>query len=76
VLAEAAVGRRQVCFLGDDRGDLEAFDVLDRMAAAGATVVKVGVTSPEAPAEILERADLVVDGPEGSLSFLGALLGE
>jgi len=76
VLAEAAAGRQQVCFLGDDRGDLEAFDTLDRMAADGATVVKVGVTSPEAPAEILDRADLVVDGPEGSLSFLRALLGD
>ncbi len=76
VLAEAAEGRRQVCFLGDDRGDLEAFDALDRMAAAGATAVKVGVTSAEAPEEILERADVVVDGPEGSLSFLRALLGD
>jgi trehalose 6-phosphate phosphatase len=74
VLAEAAEGRRQVCFLGDDRGDLEAFDTLDRMAADGATTVKVGVTSPEAPDEILERADVVVDGPEGSLTFLRALL--
>lgn len=74
VLAEVGEGRRQVCFLGDDRGDLEAFDTLDRMAAHGATVVKVGVRSPEAPEEILERADVVVDGPEGSLTFLRALL--
>lgn len=76
VLAAAAEGFRQVCFLGDDCGDLEAFDTLDRLAAEGATVLKVGVSSPEAPAEILERADLVVDGPEGSLSVLCALLGD
>lgn len=76
VLAEAAEGRRQVCFLGDDRGDLSAFDALDRMAQQGTTVVKVGVTSAEAPDELLERADLVVDGPEGSLSVLRALLAE
>jgi trehalose 6-phosphate phosphatase len=74
VLAEAAAGRRQVCFLGDDRGDLSAFDALDRLAADGASVVRVAVTSPEAPEELLARADLVVDGPEGALSFLGALL--
>ena len=74
VLAEAADGRRQVCFLGDDRGDLEAFDTLDRMATGGATVLKVAVASPEAPEEMLERADLVVDGPEGSLSVLRGLL--
>jgi trehalose 6-phosphate phosphatase len=74
VLAEAAEGRRQVCFLGDDRGDLTAFDALDRMAAEGATVLRVGVDSPEAPAELLERADVVVEGPEGSLRILRGLL--
>jgi trehalose 6-phosphate phosphatase len=74
VLAEAAEGRRQVCFLGDDRGDLTAFDALDRMAEAGATVLRVGVDSPEAPAELLERADIVVEGPEGSLRILRGLL--
>ena len=75
VLADAAEGFRQVCFLGDDRGDLSAFDALERMAAEGVTVVKVGVASSEAPEEVLERADLVVEGPEGSLSVLRALLG-
>ena len=74
VLAEAAEGRRQVCFLGDDRGDLTAFDDLDRMAEAGATVLRVGVDSAEAPEELLERADIVVDGPEGSLRLLRGLL--
>jgi trehalose 6-phosphate phosphatase len=74
VLAEAAEGRRQVCFLGDDRGDLSAFDTLDRMAGAGATVLRVGVASEEAPAELLERADIVVEGPEGSLRILRGLL--
>ena len=75
VLAEAAEGRRQACFLGDDRGDLTAFDALDRLAEQGVTVVKVGVESAEAPEDLLERADLVVDGPEGALSVLRALLG-
>ena len=74
VLAEAAAGRRQVCFLGDDRGDLTAFDTLDRMAAEGATVLRVGVDSEEAPAELLQRADIVVDGPAGSLRILRGLL--
>jgi trehalose 6-phosphate phosphatase len=74
VLAEAAEGRRQVCFLGDDRGDLTAFDTLDRMAAEGVTVLRVGVDSEEAPAELLERADVVVEGPEGSLRILRGLL--
>ncbi len=74
VLAEAAEGRRQVCFLGDDTGDLSAFDALDRLGAGGVTVVKVGVESEEAPPELLERADVTVAGPEGSLGILSALL--
>jgi trehalose 6-phosphate phosphatase len=73
-VAEAAEGRAQVCFLGDDRGDLSAFAALDRLAEGGATVLKVGVSSAEAPDELLERADLVVDGPEGTLGVLRALL--
>jgi trehalose 6-phosphate phosphatase len=75
VLADAAAGRRQVCFLGDDTGDLTAFDALDRLAGEGVTVVKVGVQSEEAPDELLERADVTVQGPEGSLRILEALLG-
>ena len=74
VLAEAAEGCGQVCFLGDDRGDLSAFDALDRLATEGVTVVKIGVESPEVPQDILERADIVVEGPEGSLRVLRALL--
>jgi trehalose 6-phosphate phosphatase len=75
VVAAAAGGRRTM-FLGDDQADLAAFDALDRMAAGGTTVVRVAVTSPEAPPELLARADLVVDGPEGALSVLRALLAE
>ena len=76
VVAEAAAGLRQICFLGDDAGDLSAFDALDRLGAAGATTVRVGVRSPEAPDTLLQRADVVVDGPAGSLSVLRALLGQ
>lgn len=75
VLAEAAEGYRQACFLGDDRGDLTAFDALDRLAGRGVTVVKVAVESAEAPQELLDRGDLVVDGPDGALAVLRALLG-
>jgi len=73
VLTEAAAGLRAACFLGDDRGDLDAFDALDRLAAGGAVVVRVGVISAEAPPELLERADLVVEGPEGVLEVLRRL---
>ena len=74
VLAEAAEGLTHVMFVGDDRGDLEAFDTLDRMADDGATVARVAVRSQESPAELLDRADMVVDGPEGVLRLLRDLL--
>lgn len=68
-------GAGAACFLGDDLGDLPAFDALDRLRdRTGAATVRIGVRSPEAPPELLDRADLVVDGPEGSLAVLQALL--
>jgi trehalose 6-phosphate phosphatase len=73
VLAEEAAGLRAACFLGDDRGDLEAFEALARLASDGVAVVRVAVNSDEAPAELLERADLVVEGPEGALDLLRRL---
>jgi trehalose 6-phosphate phosphatase len=74
-LGEAAAGLAAVCFLGDDRGDLAAFDALDRMAAEGVHVARIGVRSREMPEELEERADVIVDGPEGALDVLRALLG-
>lgn len=75
VVAAHAGDGGPVCFVGDDRGDLPVFDALDRAAAEhGTHVLRVAVGSPEAPPELLQRADLVVDGPEGVLSFLRDLL--
>lgn len=63
-----------VCYVGDDRGDLPAFDALDRMARAGRLTVRGAVASTEAPAELIERADIVLDGPEAVLGFLRDLM--
>jgi trehalose 6-phosphate phosphatase len=62
-----------VCFIGDDRGDLPAFAALDELAARGAGTVRVAVRSDEAPPELLARADLVVEGPEGAAALLRSL---
>ncbi len=71
---EAAVsGLRAVCFLGDDIGDLTAFDALDRLAAQGVHTVRVAVATSESPVEMLERADVVVDGQGGVLGVLESL---
>ncbi len=74
VVAEAASGLAAVCFLGDDHGDLTAFDALDDLAEGGTTTVRVGVRSEEAPEELLERADVVVDGPEEVVELLRSLV--
>lgn len=65
---------RAVCFLGDDVGDLPAYDALDRLAAVGVHALRVAVRSAEAPPALLERADVVVEGPAGAVAFLEDLL--
>ena len=73
VIERAAAGLRAVCFLGDDVGDLPAYDGLDRLRDAGVHTVRVGVATEEAPPELLARADVVVDGPIGALALLQRL---
>lgn len=73
VVDELAVGLEAVCYLADDVGDLPAYAALDRLAAAGIATAKVAVRTSESPPEILLRADVVVDGPEGALALLQAL---
>jgi trehalose 6-phosphate phosphatase len=64
---------RAACFLGDDAGDLLAFDALDALARGGADVVRIAVRSDEAPEALLERADIAVDGPSGAVALLREL---
>lgn len=63
-----------VAYIGDDLGDLPAFDGLDELAQHGVATVRVAVSSEEAPPILLSRADLVVDGPEGAQALLEELL--
>ena len=69
-------GMDAACFLGDDVGDVAAFDALDRLADAGVHTVRVAVSSDETPEELMDRADLVVDGPPGVLALLEDLVRE
>ena len=73
-LVEGASARAAL-FGGDDTTDLDAFDALRRLEDEGAldASVLVGVRSDEGPPEIVERADLVVDGVEGFTRVLAAL---
>lgn len=75
VAEELAGGAHAALVAGDDHGDLPFFDALDRLMAAGQLGfgLRVAVASPEAPAALLERADLRVDGPPGLQSILERL---
>jgi trehalose 6-phosphate phosphatase len=72
-LEALTAGLAAVCYAGDDQGDLPAFDALDRLAAAGVHTLRVAVVSPEAPPELVERADLLVDDPGGVVDLLRRL---
>jgi trehalose 6-phosphate phosphatase len=61
-------GARTALYAGDDATDLDGFDAVERTGG-----VKVGVASEEGPDEIVERADLVVDGTDGVLRVLESL---
>jgi trehalose 6-phosphate phosphatase len=74
LLGDAPSANRAV-FAGDDRGDLPAFDALDALEEQGrlARAVRIAVRSAEVPSALVERADLVLDGPAGLLDWLRAL---
>jgi len=79
VTEELAADASAALFVGDDRGDVAAFDALTRLADSGRVghALRVVVRSPETPGDLLDRADLTVAGPEGVVAFLdrlGALL--
>ncbi len=66
-------GLAAAAFVGDDWVDLPAFDALDELSGEGVATVRVAVASDESPPELLERADVVVDGPAGVLRLLRRL---
>jgi len=59
-----------VLFLGDDVGDLPAFDALDTLAESGLQVFRILAQSEESDDELLRRADLILDGPSAMLDLL------
>jgi trehalose 6-phosphate phosphatase len=68
----AGEGLDRAVYAGDDRTDLDAFRRLQELREGGelTAAVRVGVLSPEAPAEIGEESDLTVGSPEGWLQVL------
>ncbi len=75
VVEQLCDGFTVAAFAGDDVGDLAAFDALDRLVGAErlSYAARIGVHSPEEPAELAARADVVVDGPVGLAALLAVL---
>ena len=67
LLTRAALSR--ALYAGDDTTDLDGFAALERLELG----VRVAVDSPEAPPELLQQADVVVDGTDGVLRLLEGL---
>lgn len=65
----AAVRLERVAFIGDDLGDVIAFEAIDALGE-GVEGLKIAVTSPEAPEMLLDSADLVLPNPAAALALL------
>ncbi|MFE9418317.1 trehalose-phosphatase [Streptomyces griseofuscus] len=65
-------GAGSVLYAGDDLGDLPAYAAVDKLRSEGTPGLLVCSGSTEV-SELAERADLVVDGPEGVVGLLTAL---
>jgi trehalose 6-phosphate phosphatase len=73
-VADLVGAATMVCFIGDDHGDLPAFEALDHLATAGAASLRVAVDSDELDPDLLAVADLVVEGPAGVQALLAEFL--
>ncbi|MEZ5097123.1 MAG: trehalose-phosphatase [Nocardioides sp.] len=66
------VEARGFLFAGDDLGDLEAFAAVAGLRARGLATLLV-CSGSEEETTLADRADLVVDGPDGVMALLGRL---
>jgi trehalose 6-phosphate phosphatase len=71
-----AFSARSVCYVGDDLGDIAAFDALDDLRSSGMATLGVFSGVPDEPglAELAARADLQLSGPDAVVAFLEAVL--
>ena len=67
----AEVDAAAVLYVGDDLGDLPAFDAVDALRESGIVGLTVAsVAGDDAPQELATRADLVLAGPDAVVAFL------
>ena len=71
-----ADGCRTVSYVGDDVGDLPAFEMLDELRGAGVATVKIAAAGVGLPRSMAEAADLVVAGPAAVVDLFLPLVAE
>jgi trehalose 6-phosphate phosphatase len=71
---DLADGLTAMAFAGDDHGDLPGYEALDELDRRDVATLRIAIDSPEAPIELLERADVVVAGPDGLVALLEKLV--
>lgn len=79
VVTALAEGLSAVCYVGDDTGDLPAFEALKVLRDEGLSTLAVAVRSgigDETPPVVLAGADLVVEGAAGVVDLLRRLASE
>ncbi len=70
------VGAQVVIYIGDDLGDLPAFEVVEALRGEGMlglTVASVDPHDADVPAQVAQRADMVLDGPTAVVAWLAGL---
>ncbi|HWC35262.1 MAG TPA: trehalose-phosphatase [Mycobacteriales bacterium] len=72
------VDPKVVVYVGDDLGDLPAFEVVDKLRRTGVldglTVASVDPADADVPPEVAGRADLVLGGPTAVVAWLAGLV--
>ncbi len=72
VVRALAEGRRILAYFGDDTGDLEAYDAIDRLGSA-ITTFRGCVKGDEVPPGMQERADVVLDSSVETFELLSMI---
>jgi trehalose 6-phosphate phosphatase len=67
---------RAVCYVGDDLGDIAAFDALENLRSKGFATLSIFSGVPDEPglADLAARADLELAGPDAVVAYLEGLL--
>jgi len=73
-LRRLAAGWGAVGYFGDDLGDLPAYEAVEALRANGVPgFTAASVSGDDAPPELADLADVVLDGPSAVVEFLAAL---